>query len=59
MKEDILQRLSVTINALNCIYVKGKANLANLSGSISMLEEVCEMLSSIEFKAEEGSDPAE
>ena len=31
MKEDIMQRLTVTLNALNSVSVSGKANLANLS----------------------------
>ena len=44
MKEDIMQRLTVTLNALNSVSVSGKANLANLSGSISMLEEVASLL---------------
>lgn len=45
MKEEIMQRISVTISALNNISVSGKANLANLSGSIAILEEVEGMLS--------------
>lgn len=46
MKEDIMQRLTVTLNALNSVSVSGKANLANLSGSIAMLEEVASLLNS-------------
>lgn len=46
MKEDIMQRLTVTLNALNNVSVSGKANLANLSGSIAMLEEVASLLNS-------------
>ena len=46
MKEDIMQRLTVTLNALNSASVSGKANLANLSGSIAMLEEVASLLNS-------------
>ena len=46
MKEDIVQRLTVTLNALNSVSVSGKANLANLSGSIAMLEEVASLLNS-------------
>lgn len=46
MKEDIMQRLTVTLNALNSISVSGKVNLANLSGSIAMLEEVASLLNS-------------
>ena len=44
MKEDILQRLDLTLGALNSISVKGKENLANLSGSIAMIEEVMKIL---------------
>lgn len=40
MKNEIMQKLSAVINALNSISVSGKSNLANLSGSISVLEEV-------------------
>lgn len=46
MKEDIMQRLTVILNALNSVSVSGKANLANLSGSIAMLEEVASLLNS-------------
>lgn len=45
MKDDIMQRLTVVLNALNNTSVSGKANLANLSGSIAVLEEICGMLS--------------
>lgn len=50
MKDEIMQRLTVTLNALNSITVSGKANLANLSGSIAMLEEIGAMLSEAEVK---------
>nr|DAZ23037.1 MAG TPA: hypothetical protein [Caudoviricetes sp.] len=49
MKEDIMQRLAVTINALNSISVSGKANLTNLSGSIAMLEEIGALLNSADI----------
>lgn len=45
MRDDIMQRLTVVLNALNNTSVSGKANLANLSGSIAVLEEICGMLS--------------
>lgn len=48
MKEEIMQRLAVVLNALNSISVSGKQNLANLSGSIAVIEEVSGIL--------EGSD---
>jgi hypothetical protein len=58
MKNEIMQRLAVVLNALNNIDVKGKANLANLSGSIAMIEEVSAMLNGVEF-AEEQNEAAE
>lgn len=53
MKDEILQRLAVVLNALNNIDVRGKANLANLSGSIAMIEEVSTMLSGVDFAEEQ------
>lgn len=44
MKDEIMQRLIAVGNALNTIPVSGKQNLANLSGSISIIEEVLNML---------------
>lgn len=44
-----MQRLAVTINALNSISVSGKANLTNLSGSIAMLEEIGALLNSADI----------
>ena len=32
MKDQVMQQLGFVLNALNNVYVKGKANLANLSG---------------------------
>ena len=58
MKNEVMQRLAVVLNALNNIDVKGKANLANLSGSIAMIEEVSAMLNSVDF-AEEQNEAAE
>lgn len=40
MKNEIMQKLGAVINALNSVSVSGKTNLANLSGSISVLEEI-------------------
>ena len=33
MKDQVMQQLGFVLNALNNVYVKGKANLANLSHS--------------------------
>ena len=49
MKDEIMQRLAVTLNALNSISVSGKANLANLSGSIAMLEEVVSIINNADI----------
>lgn len=49
MKTDIMQRLNLILGALNSISVSGKSNLANLSGSIAMLEEVAQMLNGAEI----------
>lgn len=56
MKDEIMQRLTVTLNALNSISVSGKTNLANLSGSIAMLEEVGTMLSEAEIKPKSNAE---
>lgn len=55
MKEEIMQRINAVLTALNNISVNGKANLANLSGSIAVLEEVANMLNHAEVQ-EETSD---
>lgn len=44
MKDEIMQRLIAVASALNTIPVSGKQNLANLSGSINVIEEVIGML---------------
>lgn len=44
MKDEIMQRLVAVANALNTIPVSGKQNLANLSGSINVIEEILGML---------------
>lgn len=47
MKNEIIQKLGAVINALNNVYVKGEQNLANLSGSITILKEVAEQVNSL------------
>lgn len=56
MKNEILQRLDITLSALNTVSVNGKANLANLSGSIAMIEEVYTLLKDAEVKSPEKKD---
>lgn len=51
MKDEIMQKLVVTLNALNSISVNGKQNLANLSGSIAVLEEITNVLSECDIVA--------
>lgn len=50
MRDNILQRISVVLNALNNVTVSGKQNLANLSGSIAILEELHGTLNGCEIK---------
>lgn len=49
MKEQVMQRLVLALNALNSISVSGKTNLANLSGSIAILEEIVNILNGVEI----------
>jgi len=49
MKDRVIQQLTIVLNALDNISVRGKANLANLSGSISMLEGVLQILNDAEI----------
>ena len=49
MKEQVMQWLVLALNALNSISVSGKTNLANLSGSIVMLEEIVNILNGVEI----------
>lgn len=51
MKDEIMQRIIAVLNALNGVTVSGKHNLANLSGSISVIEEIAEMLNNAEVSA--------
>ncbi|MBQ7718747.1 MAG: hypothetical protein IJT38_05550 [Clostridia bacterium] len=41
-KEELIQKLSAVINALDNVEVKGRVNLMNLSGCIALLDEVCQ-----------------
>ena len=44
MKDQVMQQLGFVLNALNNVYVKGKANLA-----IAILEEVADVLNNAEI----------
>ncbi len=59
MKKDLMQRVASVINALNNITVKGEENLANLSGSITVLKETLSMLSAANFVEETKSESVE
>ena len=56
MKEQVLQNLSAVLRALNTVTVSGKENLANLGGSINMLEQIFSALSNADFKEHEERD---
>jgi hypothetical protein len=52
MKNEIMQCIVSVINALNNVSVKGEQNLANLSGSITVLREVAEMVAAAKIEEE-------
>lgn len=56
MKNDILQKLSAVISALNNVSVSGKANMENLCGSIAVLEDVAKTLLGAEFAGPDAKD---
>lgn len=56
MKNEIMQRIVSVINALNNVSVKGEQNLANLSGSITVLREVAEMVAASRIEEETESE---
>lgn len=58
MKDQIMQNLNAVLAALNTITVSGKINLANLSGSITVIEMVLNDLQRAEL-IEPDSDSAE
>lgn len=52
MKNEIMQKIGAVINALNNVSVMGEQNLANMSGSITVLKEVVSQLNACEFATE-------
>lgn len=56
MKDEIMNRLAAVLNALNAVSVNGKQNLANLSGSIAVIEEVAVMLSDASIEKASAAD---
>ena len=51
-----MNRLAAVLNALNAVSVNGKQNLANLSGSIAVIEEVAAMLSDASIEKASAAD---
>lgn len=49
MKDNIMQRISAVLSALNTVSVSGKQNLGNLAGSIAALEELYGILGNCEI----------
>ena len=47
-KEELIQKLSAVINALDNVEVKGRVNLMNLSGCIALLDEVCQDIANMD-----------
>ena len=56
MKDEIMNRLAAVLNALNAVSVNGKQNLANLSGSIAVVEEAAAMLSDASIEKASAAD---
>ena len=52
-QHEVINRLVAVLNALDNISVRGKPNLANLSGSIAILEETRDILLGCEITKEE------
>ena len=59
MKEQILNEMADVLGALNNIYVKGRDNLGNLSGSIRVLEQIAAQIRAAAFVKDEkgGMEP--
>ncbi len=49
MKNDVMQKIALVINALNNVTVCGEQNLVNLSGSIAVLKEIVSQLNTCEI----------
>lgn len=56
MKENVLNSIHAAINAMNNISVMGKANLGNLAGSITLLEEVAGVIAEAEFVEKDAAE---
>lgn len=58
VKEKVMSDLSAVLSALDNIYVKGRSNLANLSGCIAVIESVMSDLSHADIIVHEENDKA-
>ena len=56
MKDEIIRNLNAVVAALNSVTVCGKPNLANLSGSISILENITNTLLNYELVEADSSE---
>lgn len=59
MKNEMTRRINTVLNALNNITVSGKHNLANLSGSITVLEELISVLQNVSFEEDKPKEVKE
>lgn len=57
MKQQIIDNINAVLGALNSITVSGKANLANLVGSINILENIGSTIANMEIPEEEQEKP--
>lgn len=57
MKQQIIDNINAVLGALNSITVSGKANLANLVGSINILENIGSTIASMDIPEDESEKP--
>ncbi len=57
MKQQLIENINAVLGALNSITVSGKANLANLVGSINILENIGSTIANMEIPEEEQEKP--
>lgn len=57
MKQQLIENINAVLGALNSITVSGKANLANLVGSINILENICSTIANMEIPEQEQEKP--
>lgn len=57
MKQQLIENINAVLGALNSITVSGKANLANLVGSINILENIGSTIASMDIPEDESEKP--